>query len=194
MSRVDASAVHEWVAVQFGDPADPGTAGQGISLGIQYTGSDWWEGPTPGGRWQGHFGEFEIQRGNRLHVLRMGANIGENDDPYLVFLLDDAETPVFEFHLQGNRIHTVPEGWWMTHTKQIGLGRDGGSISQQRVLDTTLRNAPHLRTSEFVDLGVILRTAGNPIRGVTGFLHRVLDFIEVRNTLRRAHLAGEPDP
>ena len=194
MSRADAGAVHDWIAAQFGSPSSQGSARHGNNLGVQYSGSRRWEGPTPAEGWPGYYGEFGLQRGDARHVLRMGANVGGNDDPYLVFLLDEFETPVFEYHLQGHRIHAVPNGWWMTHIKHIGLGRGGGSISQQRVLDTTLRNAPRLRTGGVVDLGGVLRTSGDPVHGVAGFLYRVLDFVLVRNALRQAHLEGRRDP
>jgi len=96
----------------------------------------------------------------------MGASEASGGEPYLVFLLDGAPTPTFDYRLEAARIHRVPGGWWMTHLKHIGLGRDGGSVSSKRVIGTIQRNQPMLRTTGFLDFGAIIEDEARQVRGV----------------------------
>jgi len=196
MSDEDARAAAAWVADWFGSLASPGRATAGAVGPVRYRGSPYWTAPTPGGRWDGYYGWFELgARDGSPHSLRVSSYLGDEDERcYLVFVLDDTPTPTFEFHLEANRVHAVPGGWLLTHLKWIGLGAGGGSIGQDRVMGTVRRNAPWLLGRGSVDLGVLYRDNADPIGGIAGVLHRVLDFALVRQELRDAHLDGRDDP
>ncbi|MED5371812.1 MAG: hypothetical protein VX899_12400 [Myxococcota bacterium] len=194
MSATAVDEIHEWVGRHFGHYNRQGSASQSAHGGVRYLGSALWDAPTPGGNYRGYYGRFEIPRSGVLHNLYIGSS-STNQNKYLVFMLDHHETPTFELHLEANRVHQVPGGWWVTHLKTIGLG-GGGSIGRDRVLATTTRNAPTLRTGDSIDLGVVL-LSDDPVVGISGFLYRVLEFSVRRNHLRRAQVmtnTGTPTP
>jgi hypothetical protein len=145
---------------------------------------------TPGGTYHGFYGRFRVNAAAPVHLLVTASE--NNGIPYLVFALDN-DAPTFEYRLTPEWVQRVSGGWWMTHRGQIGLG-GGGSISADRLLATVQRHAPELCTADFIDFGGIVRSPSSQVRALAGFVWRVYRFIELRNALREAQLAGLPDP
>lgn len=176
-------AVHNFIGEHFGSDAGPGSAAPYTYMGIEYTGCQPLDGPTPAGNLKGHFATFRIPRQGEMHRLDMRAHTNRKGEYYLVFRLDNAPTPTFEYHLDRGKIHRVSGGFWMTHLKHIGLG-GGGAIGHTTLLDALNRELPTARTAGVVDLGGLLTNQSHPLIGVAGFLHRVLEFCLLRQRLR----------